>query len=292
MYFKPTDAHTYLKYDSSHPPTCKNSIPHSQLLHLRRICSDESDFQEKSSEMTTFFQQRGYPQSVLNAAHSRVEHITQDQALQPADQSSSERIPLVLTFHPFTAKISKIVRQNLNILQADSTTRRIFPEPPLCAYRRDTSLRDQLVHSSLPGNLNISVVEQSEPCKRPRCKTCVHLIYRDSITGPNNQTFVMKNSFSCTTTNVVYAISCTKCNLIYIGETKRKIADRFREHLLSINKQIERNEETPGLPVANHFGDGHHDKNDIKVYGVLAFRGSEKIRKDAGMNISFTAFKS
>ena len=76
-----------------------------------------------------------------------------------------------------------------------------------------------------------------------------------SITRPNNQTFVIKNSFTCTTTNVVYAISCTKCNLIYIGETKRKIADRFWEHLLSINKQIERNEETPGLPVANHFGD-------------------------------------
>ena len=133
-----------------------------------------------------------------------------------------------------------------------------------------------------------------------------NLISRDSITGPNNQTFVIKNSFTCTTTNVVYAISCTKCNLIYIGETKRKIADRFRENLLSINKQIDRNEETPGLPVANHFGHGHHDKNDMKVYGVLACRGSEKIRKDAkqriifrlgtlqpaGMNISFTAFKS
>ena len=64
--------------------------------------------------------------------------------------------------------------------------------------------------------------------------------------------------------------------------------------------------DTLGFPVANHFGDGHYDKNDIKVYGVPACRGSEKIRKDAEqriifrlgtlqpavMNISFTAFKS
>ena len=71
-------------------------------------------------------------------------------------------------------------------------------------------------------------------------------------------------------------------------------------------KRIERNGETPGLPVANHFGDDHHDKNHIKVYGVSACRSSEKIRKDAeqyiifrlgtlqpaGMNISFTVFKS
>ena len=45
--------------------------------------------------------------------------------------------------------------------------------------------------------------------------------------------------------------------------------------------------DTPGFPVANHFGDGHHDKNDIKVYGVLACRGSEKIRKDADQRIIF-----
>ena len=189
MYFKATDVHTYLKYESSHPPTCKNSISYSQLLRFRRICSDDTDFQQKSSEMTIFFQQRGYPQSVLKTAQSRVEHITQDHALQPASQSSSERILLVLTYHQFTAQISKIVRQNLNILQADSSTRRIFPEPPLCTYRRDTSLPDQLVYSALPDNSSIGRAEQSGPCKRPRCKTCEHFISRGSITGPNNQTF-------------------------------------------------------------------------------------------------------
>ena len=39
--------------------------------------------------------------------------------------------------------------------------------------------------------------------------------------------------------------------------------------------------------MANYFGDGHHDKNDIKVYGVLACRGSEKIRRDAEQCIIF-----
>ena len=49
---------------------------------------------------------------------------------------------------------------------------------------------------------------------------------------------------------------------------------------------IERNEETPGLTVANHFDDGHHNKKN-KVYGVLACCGSEKIRKDAEQRIIF-----
>ena len=85
---------------------------------------------------------------------------------------------------------------------------------------------------------------------------------------------------------VIYCIRCTnylfhdcRCSLIYTDVTKRKITDRFQEHLHSINKQIERNADTPGFPVANHFGDGHHDKSDIKVHGVFAYRNSEKKQK-------------
>ena len=32
VHFKPTDSHNYLLYSSSHPPSCKQSIPFSQLL--------------------------------------------------------------------------------------------------------------------------------------------------------------------------------------------------------------------------------------------------------------------
>ena len=47
VYHKPTDSHSYLLYSSSHPSHVKNSIPFSQFLRLRRLCSDDSDFSEK-----------------------------------------------------------------------------------------------------------------------------------------------------------------------------------------------------------------------------------------------------
>ena len=43
VHYKPTDFHSYLLYSSSHPSHVKNSIPYSQLLRLRRLCSDHSD---------------------------------------------------------------------------------------------------------------------------------------------------------------------------------------------------------------------------------------------------------
>ena len=39
LYTKPTDSHDYLPYKSAHPQRCKDSIPYSQFLRIRRICS-------------------------------------------------------------------------------------------------------------------------------------------------------------------------------------------------------------------------------------------------------------
>ena len=55
--YKPTDSHSYLLYSSSHPSHVKNSIPYSQLLRLRRLCSEDSDFSLKSGEMIPFLRQ-------------------------------------------------------------------------------------------------------------------------------------------------------------------------------------------------------------------------------------------
>ena len=40
IFYKPTNTHSYLSYDSHHPLACRNSIPFSQFLRLKRICSD------------------------------------------------------------------------------------------------------------------------------------------------------------------------------------------------------------------------------------------------------------
>ena len=47
IHYKDTDTHSYLYYTSSHPARCKNSIPYSQFLRLRRICSEDNDLKTK-----------------------------------------------------------------------------------------------------------------------------------------------------------------------------------------------------------------------------------------------------
>ena len=75
VFYKPTDSHSYLLCSSSHPNNTKQSIPFSQFLCLRRLCSEDEDFQSKSLEMREFFVQRGYPTSLLDTAFSKVSQI-------------------------------------------------------------------------------------------------------------------------------------------------------------------------------------------------------------------------
>eukprot|EP00061_Rhincodon_typus_P001320 g14435.t1 len=53
IHYKPSDSHSYLDYTSSYPASCKDSILFSQFLYLRRICSDEANFDKGASEMST-----------------------------------------------------------------------------------------------------------------------------------------------------------------------------------------------------------------------------------------------
>eukprot|EP00061_Rhincodon_typus_P001278 g14279.t1 len=69
--------------------------------------------------------------------------------------------------------------------------------------------------------------------------------------------------FTCTSANVVYCISCSRCGLLYIGETKWRPGDRFVEHLRSVrDKRLH-------FPVANHFNSPSHSLDNVSILGLL-----------------------
>ena len=75
IHYKETDSYSNVTYLSSHPVRCKDSIPHSQLFRLKRICSDENDFNNKSKKMASFFLHRNYPPTVVARTLQRVSTI-------------------------------------------------------------------------------------------------------------------------------------------------------------------------------------------------------------------------
>ena len=89
--YQETDTHTSLHYQSPHPSHCKTGLPRSRLQRLRRLCSEDSDFQEKGSHMVSFFEQRRYSQTLLqNDLHAfrRTDRIDASNNHRPSNQRS------------------------------------------------------------------------------------------------------------------------------------------------------------------------------------------------------------
>ena len=81
-------------------------------------------------------------------------------------------------------------------------------------------------------------------CSRARCYTYSFL---NSATSISESNFVFWHNFTCTSCNIIYCISCSKCYKLYIGETGRRLSDRFAEHLRSVRNNV------VDKPVAQHF---------------------------------------
>ena len=45
-----------------------------------------------------------------------------------------------------------------------------------------------------------------------------------------------RDHFTCTLVIVIYCITCTICKTLFISETRRRLGDRFREHLRDVEK--------------------------------------------------------
>ena len=103
VFYKPTDSHSYLLYSSSHPNHTKQSIPFSQFLCLRRLCSEDEDFQSNSLEMREFFVQRGYPTSLLDTAFSKASQIPRSETLSNSvtNVTDHNRTPPSFNFSSF-----------------------------------------------------------------------------------------------------------------------------------------------------------------------------------------------
>ena len=114
IYYKETDSHSYLLYSSNHPSKCKDSIPNVQFKRVRRICSNDNDFNAKADGMGFFFKNRLYPDRTINQAKQRVSTMDRNEAFQPSSNSSDNdnRIPLVITYYPSNIPIRNIIVKN------------------------------------------------------------------------------------------------------------------------------------------------------------------------------------
>ena len=71
LYSKPTDCSQYFHYGSCHSEESKRSIVHIQALRIERVRSHESDFNDHSLNLSSWFSKRGYPGKIIDTEMSK-----------------------------------------------------------------------------------------------------------------------------------------------------------------------------------------------------------------------------
>ena len=72
LHTKTTNKHQYLLHSSCQPQHIKRAISFTLALQLRRICSFDKIFKQRSNELKSYFNNRGYNLSFLNQVAARV----------------------------------------------------------------------------------------------------------------------------------------------------------------------------------------------------------------------------
>ena len=79
------------RYMSCHPWHTKKAIPHGQALRLRRICSEDHQFQERVGELAGWLKDRGYKESLVNEQIDRVRRLDRTSLLANSGNRTNDQ---------------------------------------------------------------------------------------------------------------------------------------------------------------------------------------------------------
>ena len=270
LYVKPTDTHQYLATNSCHPRHCKEAIPYSQALRMRRICSSDEAFNKRTTDLKEHLTPRSYEETTVQQQIERAKHLRQEDALRPpAEKATNKRTPLVVSYHPNLPHLTALTKEKLPILHASNHLKQAIPELPIVAYRRPKNLRDLLVSAELK-TPDSCQAQGSSPCGHPRCRTCQHIWTEDTfVSTTTGCSYHVRATATCKTRNVIYLIQCRKCKLQYVGETQNPLHIRLNGHRSDIrNKKLEK-------PVAAHFNTPGHSINNLSIMVIERMKNED-----------------
>ena len=108
-------------------------------------------------------------------------------------------------------------------------------------------------------------------CNSNHCRACRYITAATEFTSStNNKTFKIRGALTCTSSNVIYLITCKKCQKQYVGETGMPLRDRINNHLSCIRSR-------KATPIGLHFNSKGHSILDFTILPIERIHNSSKV---------------
>ena len=285
IYTKPTDHKSYLHAKSYHPKSTKEAIAFSQALRIRRICTDDSDYEKNSEILAKDLIDRGHYDNNVKKGIEKARNIDRHELFIYKERNHLDKIPLIVTYNKELPNLKEIINNTWDTLKINQQESAKFANKPLICFRRNSNLRD------LIGQMRISEGKvlrhkklktgRCEPClSRPDAKCCKHIISTNTFkTHAGNKVYKIFHYLNCKSKNVIYLVQCRMCkNKPYVGKCETQgMNQRITIHRRDAKK-------LDSIPIDKHFLlPGHSFDRDFKVIIIEAIGDlsmtKEKIRE-------------
>jgi len=266
LYQKPTDRHNFLHHKSYHPSSTKRSLPYSQALRIKRICSSADDYHSATLALKEQFIARGYNETLINQCLQKTREKTRHELLHPTPKESKKPyLTFVTTYDKSLPCIKDIIEKNWNLLGINHEISRKFSKKPMIAYRRNPNLQQLLGGHKIENGKVVKPKQNFEgscaPCRSKIGNKCCRQMKTTSTfrNRDTNRVYKIFHRVNCKDKNVIYQLECTKCkNKGYVGKSEVPMNLRMNGHRSDARR-------TDKLAVDTHFLlPGHNFDRDAK----------------------------
>ena len=236
IYYKPTNSHDYLHYDSFHPEHTLKNIPYCLAKRIIVFCSDEETMEERLVELRELLKECDYPPKLIESG-------IHNARLQGPAPPKTEKDNVVAFVHQNMSnfQFSHILTTTQNLIknaQSDEI-RHVFKNVRFVEATRQPRNIIRTITAIKPPNDDI-IIEPNPgifaECTHKGCEICSLGYIQDcsSFTTSSGENWEIKSHINCNSRNVLYYLECLMCNGIIretkTGKTKTRLRERVNNH--------------------------------------------------------------
>ena len=241
IYRKPTDTLNYIDYKSCHPRHTRINIPFNLAKRITSIVSDPNTMETRFQELRHTLRNKNYPRNLIERGIQEAQNMHRTKKTQ-----DKEVIPFITTHNPNNPNPFTNAKLLFNNFQSPKMKKVSQQYTLINSKKQPRNLKQILTRAKFT-----TTKEEwgTTKCNEPRCGTCPHLMTTDHITFNKMPSipFTIRGSLNCKSKDVVYVITCPKCNHQYIGQTSNL------RHRVSLHKQHNKEPHLGLLPVNRHL---------------------------------------
>ena len=237
IYYKITNTHDYVHYDSFHTQHVLDNVPYNLAKRIIVFVSNDDVMEKRLQELKQYLLKCEYPENIIDKG------IHNARLQGPANKKSNDDVTTYIHTNMANFDFRPIINKARNLLQQTNSEeiRNLFKnvriiegiKQPKNILKSITSTRfcetNETPNRPLPG-IYAECRETSgcELCSFGYMQNC------DSFTTSNGTQWEIKSHINCNSKNVLYFVTCTKCQgemkVTKTGKTFTTLRARMNNH--------------------------------------------------------------